>query len=169
MEWKVDPTLAGPLATVKGAVDDTGPTYSLLAYESLSLDYIRIALDSDLVKQLNKMPHHRQLYMTYLKHVVNTTAIKPVQYDIEKLQKTPEGALIIAVGKALPQILTGEIDPLEVFFNGKLADDFYQRAFGAERCFAQLSSYLDTLTHKNPAMNFLVRARFLGLPFIPSS
>ncbi|KAI3337233.1 polyketide synthase [Xylariaceae sp. AK1471] len=155
MDWNVDPTLAGPLATVEGSVDDTGPTYSLLAYESLSLDYMRRVLDLDLANQVSKMPHHRQLYMAYMKHAVESTTTKPVEYDIEKLRQTPEGALIFAVGQALPQILLGEIDPLEVFFSGKLADDFYQRAFGAERCFAQLSSYLDALTHKNPAMNFL--------------
>jgi hypothetical protein len=156
MEWKADPTLAGPLSTIKGAVDDTRPAYSLLAYEALSLDYMRSALDLDLAKEVSKMPRHRQLYLAYMKHAVENTTIKPVEYDIKKLQQTPEGALIVAVGDALPQILMGEIDPLEVFFSGKLADDFYQGAFGAERCFTQLSSYLDALTHKNPGMKFLV-------------
>ncbi|KAI1751503.1 polyketide synthase [Xylaria castorea] len=155
MEWKPDCTLSGPTSIVEGTVDHTGPAYSLLAYESLSLDYMRSALDLDLTNELNKMPHHRQLYLAYMKHAVESTAIKSVEYDIEKLQRSPEGALIIAVGQALPQILAGEIDPLEVFFGGKLADDFYQGAFGAERCFAQLSSYLDSLVHKNPSMKFL--------------
>ncbi|RYC63993.1 hypothetical protein CHU98_g2250 [Xylaria longipes] len=155
MEWKPDCTLAGPASIVESTVDHTGPEYSLLAYDSLSLDYMRSALDLDLTDELNKMPRHRQLYLAYMKHAVENTAMKPVDYDIEKLRKSPEGALIIAVGQALPQILMGEIDPLEVFFSGKLADDFYRGAFGAERCFAQLSSYLDALTHKNPSMNFL--------------
>ncbi|KAI1125068.1 polyketide synthase [Nemania abortiva] len=155
MEWKADPTLAGPMSTVKGAVEDTRPVYSLLAYEALSLDYMRSALALDLGTEISKMPRHRQLYLAYMKHAVENTTTKPVKYDIKKLQQSPEGALIVAVGDALPQILMGEIDPLEVFFSGKLADDFYQGAFGAERCFAQLSSYLDALTHKNPAMNFL--------------
>ncbi|KAI8628763.1 polyketide synthase [Xylariaceae sp. FL1651] len=155
LNWKVDPTLASPLAIVKGSVDDTGPTYSLLAYESLSLEYMRSILDSDLVNQIGKMSHHHQLYMAYMKYAVENITMKPIGYDIDKLRESPEGALIIAVGQALPQILMGEIDPLEVFFSGKLADDFYQRAFGAERCFAQLGSYLDALVHKNPAMNFL--------------
>ncbi|KAJ2999173.1 hypothetical protein NUW58_g87 [Xylaria curta] len=155
MEWKPDPTLAGPSSTVEGAADDSGPTYSLLAYESLSLYYMRKVIDMELTKELDNMPRHRQLYLAYMKHAVENSALKPTEYDIEKLQQTPEGALIVAVGQALPQILLGEIDPLEVFFTGKLADDFYQRAFGAERCFAQLSSYLDALTHKNPSMNFL--------------
>ncbi|KAI0486768.1 polyketide synthase [Xylaria cf. heliscus] len=155
MEWKPDFTLAEPVSIVEGAVENTGPTYSLLAYESLSLDYMRSALNLDLTNELDKMPRHRQLYLAYMKHAVENAAIKPIEYDIEKLQKSPEGALIIAVGQALPQILMGEIDPLEVFFSGKLADDFYQGAFGAERCFAQLSTYLDALTHKYPTMNFL--------------
>ncbi|TGJ81201.1 hypothetical protein E0Z10_g7561 [Xylaria hypoxylon] len=155
IEWKADPNLTGPVSIVEGAVIDATPPYSLLAYESLSLDYMRSALDLDLANEFSKMPHHRQLYMAYMKHAVENITIKPVEYDIGKLQQSPEGALIIAVGQALPQILKGEIDPLEVFFSGKLADDFYQGAFGAERCFAQLGSYLDALAHKNPAMNFL--------------
>ncbi|KAI0444713.1 polyketide synthase [Xylaria telfairii] len=155
MEWKPDPALTRPVSIVAGAVDSAGPAYSLLAYESLSLDYMRSALGLDLTDELKRMPRHRQLYLAYLKHAVENIAIKPIEYDIEKLQQSPEGALIIAVGQALPRILAGEIDPLEVFFSGKLADDFYQGAFGAERCFAQLSSYLDALTHKDPSMNFL--------------
>ncbi|KAI1172159.1 polyketide synthase [Nemania sp. FL0916] len=155
MEWKPDPTLVGPLSTVEGAVPDTRPAYSLLAYEALALDYMRNTLSHDWEKQIDKMPRHFQLYLAYMKHAVENAALKPVEYDIRKLQQSPEGALIVAVGDALPQILIGEIDPLEVFFSGKLADDFYQGAFGAERCFAQLGSYLDALTHKNPAMNFL--------------
>ncbi|KAI3343756.1 polyketide synthase [Ustulina deusta] len=155
IEWKADPDFTGPASIVEGAVDDISPSYSLLAYETLSLDYMCRALNLDLTNEFSKMPRHRQLYLTYMKHAVESTTLKPVEYDIEKLQKTPEGALLIAVGQALPQILMGEIDPLEVFFSGKLADDFYQGAFGAERCFTQLGSYLDALTHKNPAMNFL--------------
>ncbi|KAI1306393.1 polyketide synthase [Xylaria venustula] len=153
IEWKPDPDFTAPTSIVEGSVDNASPSYSLLAYESLALEYMRNALSLELSN--DKMPRHRQLYLAYMKHVVENTTLKPIEYDIEKLQKTPEGALIIAVGQALPQILTEEIDPLEVFFSGKLADDFYQGAFGAERCFAQLGSFLDTLTHKNPAMSFL--------------
>ncbi|KAI0544367.1 polyketide synthase [Xylaria curta] len=155
MEWKPDCTLTEPSSIVEGTVDCTGPAYSLLAYESLSLDYMRSAIDLDLTHVLNEMPRHRQLYLAYMKHAVENTTIKPVEYEIGKLEKSPEGALIVAVGQALPLILTGEIDPLGIFFSGKLADDFYQGAFGAERCFAQLSSYLDALVHKNPSMKFL--------------
>ncbi|KAI1277648.1 polyketide synthase [Xylaria sp. FL0933] len=155
IEWKADPDFTRPNSIVKDSVDNVGPSYSLLAYESISLDYMRNALSLDLASEHSKLPRHHQLYLDYMKHAVENTTLKPVHYDIEKLQKTPEGALIIAVGQALPQILMGEIDPLEVFFSGKLADDFYQGAFGAERCFTQLGSYLDALTHKNPAMNFL--------------
>ncbi|GAP87706.2 putative polyketide synthase [Rosellinia necatrix] len=155
VEWKPDTTLTRPLSTIDGAVDNIGPTYSLLAYESLSLDYMRTVIGLGLANDTSKMPLHRQLYLAYMKHTVENTTLKPVDYDIKKLQESPEGALIIAVGQALPQILTAEVDPLEVFFSGKLADDFYQGAFGAQRCFAQLGSYIDALTHKNPAMNFL--------------
>ncbi len=155
------------LKTDSGCCSDISPSYSLLTYETLSLDYMCRALNLDLTNEFSKMPRHRQLYLTYMKHAVENTTLKPVEYDIEKLQKTPEGALLIAVGQALPQILMGEIDPLEVFFSGKLADDFYQGAFGAERCFTQLGSYLDALTHKNPAMNFLVRYSLaLSSPFV---
>lgn len=117
---------------------------------------MRSALSLDLDDEVSKMPRHRQSYLAYMKHAVETTTLKPVEYELEKLRESSEGALITAVGEALPQILMGEIDPLEVFFGGKLADDFYQRGFGAPGCFAQLGSYLDVLTHKNPALKFLV-------------
>ncbi|KAI5926535.1 polyketide synthase [Camillea tinctor] len=155
IDWKPDPDFVDPQQSIVGVTKDEDPSHPLSEYEALALEYMRRAVKNSEVDEIINMQHHHQLYLTYIKRVVNSTPKHPVKYDVQELQKRPEGALLVAVGQALPQILRGELDPLEVFFNTKLAEDFYQRGFGAERCFAQLSSYVDVLAHKNPGMKFL--------------
>ncbi|KAI1324272.1 polyketide synthase [Xylariaceae sp. FL0255] len=155
MNWRVDPAFLTPLAIVDGSVDKSAPAYSLTTIESLSLHYIQKILNSDIMSRVGELQPHHQKYIAYMKQAVENTTLIPTEYDVDYLKTSPQGALIVAVGEALPRILTGETDPLEVLFGEKLADDVYQRGFGAERCFAQLNSYLDTLIHKNPAMSIL--------------
>ncbi|KAI1488341.1 polyketide synthase [Biscogniauxia mediterranea] len=155
IDWKPDPDFVDPQRSISGMIEDRGPSHPLSEYEALSLEYMRRALKSGQVDKITNMQHHHKLYVSYIKHVVNSAPKRAVKYNVQELQKRPEGSLIVAVGQALPQILKGELDPLEVFFNTKLAEDFYQRGFGAERCFSQLSSYVDVLAHKNPGMRFL--------------
>ncbi|KAI0480938.1 polyketide synthase [Xylariaceae sp. FL0804] len=157
VEWKDDPDFADPTQCIAGAIEEKKqhPSTPVLAFEGLALEYMRQVLDSDLLSHTQKMPRHLQLLTSWMQHIVESPPIAPVNYDIRQLEQTPEGALIVAVGRALPQILRGELDPLEVFFNTKLAEDFYQKGFGIEECCAQMCSYLDVLVHKNPGMRFL--------------
>ncbi|KAI1344184.1 polyketide synthase [Xylariaceae sp. FL0016] len=155
ISWKPDPTFTDPRECIHDKLKQCSPPRPLLTYECLAIDYMRSLLETDIAKQNEKLPRHLQLYMSYVRHAVEEFESMPVEYSVGELEQSPDGALIVAVGKALPQILSGEIDPLEVFFNTKLVEDFYQHAFGAERCFSQLCSYLEVLVHKNPAMKFL--------------
>ncbi|KAI1754183.1 hypothetical protein F4782DRAFT_493555 [Xylaria castorea] len=64
----------------------------------------------------------------------------------------PEWALLPAVGRALPSILSGEIDPLELFFQTDLAKRFYTRLYEYHRHDDGLRRFLDLASHENPVM-----------------
>ncbi|KAH9896185.1 beta-ketoacyl synthase domain-containing protein [Xylariomycetidae sp. FL2044] len=111
-----------------------------------------------------ELPSHLASYVSLLKNQadhyyssherVDLDRIGELEAQLEK-RNTPEGGLTLAVGRALPGILSGAINPLSVIFSGSLADDFYLHGFGANRCYAQLRRYLDSLAHVNPGMKIL--------------
>ncbi|OTB06091.1 hypothetical protein M426DRAFT_55767 [Hypoxylon sp. CI-4A] len=62
---------------------------------------------------------------------------------------SPEAKLSVVVGRALPDILCGKADPLEIFFTNSLMEDVYSHGTGAEICYSHLSNYIDLLAHKH--------------------
>ncbi|KAI1739761.1 hypothetical protein F4680DRAFT_466265 [Xylaria scruposa] len=64
----------------------------------------------------------------------------------------PEWALLPAVARALPSILSGETDPLELFFQTDLAKRFYTRLYEYHKHDDGLQKFLDLASHENPAM-----------------
>lgn len=77
--------------------------------------------------------------------------------DLEERMKfaSPEATLTVAVGRSLTPILDGDIDPLQVIFHEKRAENVYRAATGAEISYARLSRYLDAVAHKEPGMKIL--------------
>lgn len=66
----------------------------------------------------------------------------------------PEGRLFVTVGKNLPRLLRGEVDPLEFLFRDNLLQDFYTGSgFGAS--YDKIAAYTDLLAHKYPDMSIL--------------
>lgn len=67
----------------------------------------------------------------------------------------PTWKLFTACARRLPEILAGEIDPLEVVFNSELADKFYGSLFEDMCADGRLAGILDLAAHENPAMQIL--------------
>lgn len=59
------------------------------------------------------------------------------------------------MGKVLPHIWSGEIDPLQISFNDQLVETVYRHGTGAEISYAKLAGFLDALAHRNPDMKIL--------------
>lgn len=77
----------------------------------------------------------------------------------EKIMKicaetSPEGELCVTVGKKLPDILRGELDPLNLPFTGQLAQDLCSSPALAVT-YGKISTYVDLLAHKNPSLKIL--------------
>ncbi|KAI1337734.1 beta-ketoacyl synthase domain-containing protein [Xylariaceae sp. FL0016] len=179
IEWKPDPGMISldqaeevfglkdeVPKDVYNAMDDCHALCALYirqAIEKLGLDDGQSATDKGTVAGREPTGHLAQ-YITLMKEQVNSyyssrdlVALDRIAELEARLQNrdTPEGKLTLAVGQVLPSILDGNINPLSVIFSGTLADDFYLHGFGAQRCYAQLRGYLDSLAHKNPNMKIL--------------
>ncbi|KAI1378904.1 hypothetical protein F4677DRAFT_412357 [Hypoxylon crocopeplum] len=66
----------------------------------------------------------------------------------------PPWKLHTTVVRRLTDILTGEIDPLEVIFDSNLADVFYADMF-EHVCDDRMLKFLDLATHENPSLRIL--------------
>lgn len=65
-----------------------------------------------------------------------------------------EGRLYLTVGRNLMQILRGDIDILEILFEGSLARDFYSSsAFTSQ--YRKIATYIDLLAQKNRSIRIL--------------
>ena len=73
----------------------------------------------------------------------------------EAAQAGTEGQLLCRIGPMLPQILTGEQEPLEVMLDGGLLNRVYAENRTLERAYEHLSTYMQSLTFKNPSMTIL--------------
>ena len=73
---------------------------------------------------------------------------------LAELQGRPAMDLINQVGKNLTQILRGEVDALGILFGEDLAKSFYEGPTFAPS-YEKAAVYIDSLAHKDPALNIL--------------
>ncbi|KAI1486250.1 hypothetical protein F5X96DRAFT_673827, partial [Biscogniauxia mediterranea] len=66
-----------------------------------------------------------------------------------------EGRVLTTLGESLYQIIRGEIDPIQILFEGDLAKDYYQQLMSEGPQIPSLAAYLELLGHKNPGMHIL--------------
>lgn len=66
-----------------------------------------------------------------------------------------DGAVLVEHGEHLPQILRGEIPPLQILMRDNFLNNFYQDGLGTARHYAQAAFYTELLAHKNPNMRIL--------------
>ncbi|CAH0056997.1 unnamed protein product [Clonostachys solani] len=67
----------------------------------------------------------------------------------------PEWFLFPAVARALPSILRGETDPLELMFATRAADLFYTSLFGTHMRDGRFQVFLELASHENPLLDIL--------------
>jgi SAM-dependent methyltransferase len=70
---------------------------------------------------------------------------------IEKVSTASvDGKLLHRVSLAMNQILTGEIEPLQVLREDDLLTDYYRTAIGADKVYPVLAEYVRHMSHKKP-------------------
>lgn len=164
IEWKPDPSLlsdkqASKVFGVPMTAEDN-PSDWMEDCEALCLAYIRRFLSSVTEDRMGRMAEHHLKYVSWMEHIARQMTGRTVSgiEDLEdrvRSRATPEGVLIIAVGQALDEMLGGPLNPLDVIFKDKIAENVYRYGLGSQRCYEQLCGYVDALAHKNPAMQIL--------------
>lgn len=66
-----------------------------------------------------------------------------------------EGKMIVRVARNLEQVLTGNLDALELLFSDDLIQEYYRKAHDAPYTFGRVRTYIDAMSHKNPGMKIL--------------
>ncbi|KAF5020446.1 hypothetical protein F66182_7525 [Fusarium sp. NRRL 66182] len=181
LNYKVDPTLLDQDITDKTLQPDAacGPTPQqaqlIQEVEMMCFLYIKRFWDRiyDEERDAQSLDYHKK-YMAWIKHQLDkydaglVPHAKPEwreraasdeyisQMETKLLTEgSPEGKLVVHVGRELPAILAGESDALELLFNDKLVENVYRSGVGAELGYERMVGYIDALAHKNPALRLL--------------
>ncbi|KAI1653021.1 hypothetical protein F4813DRAFT_400491 [Daldinia decipiens] len=111
-----------------------------------------------------KVPDSQKRHIEWLEHHIKSVPAERIAEDISEtelevlLQEVealhPPWKLHTTVVRRLTDILTGEIDPLEVIFDSNLADVFYADMF-EHVCDDRMLKFLDLATHENPKLRIL--------------
>ncbi|KAI1468109.1 putative polyketide synthase [Daldinia caldariorum] len=178
LEWKPDASLMDreqlknySLNAVKHIVS---PSRKLLEeLEIASLIYIKRIVNDLSLSEIESLPWHLKLYNNYMCKRYYMGKKRQLCYQtpdsnwldlgeqaeselLERVSKSsPDGAILCAHGKHLPQIFRGQIPPLQVLMHDGLLHDWYKSSLGLERHNSQMVAYIQLLAHKNPNMNIL--------------
>lgn len=76
-----------------------------------------------------------------------------------KLQDTKqfsaEGRVLTTLAENICGIIRGQVDSVQLLFEGTLASDYYQQLMSGGPIISSLTKYLDLMGHKNPGMSIL--------------
>lgn len=67
----------------------------------------------------------------------------------------PQWFLFPAVARALPSILRGETDPLELMFSTKAAETFYSSVYNSHMLSGSFKMFINLASHENPRLRIL--------------
>lgn len=178
IDWKPDPSfVTQKIATntfiAAKELQSYNPTQLIADMETLCYLYMKRYMQTNSAAKVKDMkPHHRK-YIAWMEHQFERLERGEVIHGKPEWNKyaeddayfkglearmefaSPEATLTVAVGRAMEQILDGEVDPLQVLFHEKRAENVYRAATGAEISYQRLSGYLDALAHKEPGMKIL--------------
>ncbi|KAL8704317.1 MAG: hypothetical protein Q9201_002503 [Fulgogasparrea decipioides] len=179
IDWKPDVSL---LTQDQASAVFVAPKNTPAEVPSLEIDELEQAcffflsdlLDSLPEAEVTKYAPHYQKYVQFAKHQLQRyedgdiphgrlewkALSKDKDYVGKLLQRLedrpqPDGKLLVAVGRNIRHILSGEVGAIELLFNTKLLENVYRSGIGAEIGYEKLNVYVDALTHKNPDLEIL--------------
>ncbi|TAQ90890.1 hypothetical protein B7494_g783 [Chlorociboria aeruginascens] len=177
IDWKPDLQILDPEQILEICQPDVSlDTERVNFYEDLTLvlrSFICKALDAIDVRDLEKVPIYLIRYIGWMERQLATISpgILPESWSLfspsttansesfeklcQNLNKSKQGRLFVTVGRNLPKILSGQLDPLSLLFQGDLVKDYYHDIFDSVHCIPSLTKYLDSFVHANPATRIL--------------
>lgn len=158
--------------------------------ELLSYHFIDQALQEVKQNEFSAMlPHHQRFYTNLCKlrdavvartHPQQTEEWQDLQNPevASKLQDMAEyyrhhetaydGKLLVRVGEALPLVFRQQEAPLALMTKDNLLEDYYTTAVGMPNTYAQISRYVNMLSHKYPDLDYLEIGAGTGGATVPT-
>ncbi|KAJ5605646.1 polyketide synthase [Penicillium lagena] len=169
IEWKpqlslLDPDNLSRLFPVDTNVDEaamvTNYTKLCSALDFVALrtlrDLDRAKIPASLSQHVEWLDFHVRKLPLSKQSEADTISDLQIEAQLSEFENAlPTWKLFTECARRLPEILAGEIDPLEVVFNSKLADNFYGSLFEDMCADGRLAGILDLAAHENPAMQIL--------------
>ncbi|KAF1961788.1 hypothetical protein CC80DRAFT_500152 [Byssothecium circinans] len=138
--------------------------------ELVSQFYLKRALQTVSSGQIEGFPSHLRKYMSWVHHAFDSEQFERLleahpalvadevsrdEFLSQVAEESAASKIIVTTGRNFGAIIRGELDPLELFMGGeKLLEEFYTGA-SFETCFTQLTTYIDLMAYKSPALNIL--------------
>ncbi|KAH8711877.1 hypothetical protein GQ44DRAFT_689781 [Phaeosphaeriaceae sp. PMI808] len=79
-----------------------------------------------------------------------------------------DGKLLVRVGEALPLVFRQEVEPLTLMTHENLLEAYYTTAVGMPNTYAQISRYVNMLSHKYPNLDYLEIGAGTGGATVPT-
>lgn len=157
---------------VESLLDRSWPQEELLSrqkYNAVACDFLKPAVQ--VAASLDTaLPKHVLAFLAWAKEKVRSTDGLPVVTS-ELLDEVARGdacgELICRVGESLPQILRGEIEPLEVMMKGELLMKHYEDIRTMARGNEALARYVAVLGELNPDLRIIEVGAGTGAATIP--
>ena len=178
--WQEDPSLMQPEQLRKLCASATGHVKNenrqvLIDIEMACMVIIKRVMQECSVEESESYAWNFKLFYDYMRDYMGLAQAGSLGYQLETpevdwLNMNPEaeesllervsktstdGRVLIEHGKHLPQILRGEIPPLQILMSDNFLHDFYQSGIGTKQHYAQMTWCVDQLAHKNPDMKIL--------------
>lgn len=191
LDWKPDPSfvdqeIATRVFQPPRQLLEADPSQLIAEIECLCYMYMRRYMSSAQRSQIGGLKPHHQKFMTWMQNQLDrydrgellhgsnrkwNDLASDESYFVNLVARlgnsAPEAKLVNALGKALPEILAGDVDSLQILFEGQLINDVYHHTIGVEIVNAKLCSYLDAVAHKNPDLTILEVGAGTGAATVP--
>lgn len=151
--------------------------YVLLMFISTTLEVLTLAERDDLLDcPQPESKSHLHRYIQWMKHQKCrfdagdlphlhhsdpkwTLLMEDMEYRealCDRLESSSaQGTLFIKLGRNLPKLLSGELDPLSFMFQDDCIPNHYREVNDDVFCFEPFARYLEAISHKNPALKVL--------------
>lgn len=174
--WRPDITMLSPNQTkehceVESRKTQEPPKVSMVELELATYYFISRTIETLGHCEHNTFPATYSKYIEWMKRsrkqfkrdremlvsgdLMHVDAVESLEMEFKNMARSSaHGALVVAVGENLIQILRGAVDPLDLFFGGNLARAFYYGDTLAGS-YAAIVAYMDLMAHKNPSLKIL--------------
>ena len=179
MIWKPDLDLMEVPQTVKYCEKSYPDRPSVTElYEDLGwvlLMFMSSTLDTLVEGDCRSSEPHLQRYTQWLRHQVDrfrsrelpkltpddprwTTIVQDPEYRealCHQVETSASGRFFTRIGRNLPRILKGYLDPLTFMFEGEFIHEFYREGNDKPGFFESFNGYLGLMSHSNPGLKVL--------------